>query len=47
MVNNNTKEVRFTMRLSQELYEKLKNIAEKEKRSIAKQISYFLEKATV
>ncbi len=40
--NNN---IVFTMRFKAELHQVLKEMAEKEKRSIAKQIEYLLEKA--
>ena len=35
---------RFTLRIDPELFEKLKSLAEKHKRSIAKEIEYLLEK---
>lgn len=35
---------RFTMRINTELFDKIKAIAEREKRSAAKQIEFILEK---
>ena len=43
MVNTNTNEVRFTMRINKELYEIIKQNAIRFKRSIAKQIEFELE----
>lgn len=43
MVNENTKEVRFTLRIMQELYEIVKQSAFDNKRSIAKEIEFILE----
>ena len=34
---------RFTLRINKELYDQIKFIAEKNKRSLAKQIEYMLE----
>lgn len=38
-----TNEVRFTMRMESDLYERIKEIAKKNKRSIAKEIEFQLE----
>ena len=35
----------FTLRMDEELFEKVKNVADKNKRSIAKEIEYQLEKS--
>lgn len=40
---DNNDEVRFTMRMDKELYEKLKNSAKVNKRSIAKELEYLVE----
>lgn len=40
---NETNEVRFTMRMSSDLYERLKQRANRLKRSIAKEIEYIVE----
>lgn len=38
-----TNEVRFTMRMENNLYERIKDVAKKNKRSIAKEIEFQLE----
>lgn len=40
-----TNEVRFTMRMENDLYERIKETAKKNKRSIAKEIEYHLEQS--
>lgn len=36
--------VSFTLRLDEKIYEKIKNLAEKEKRSLNAEINYILDK---
>ncbi len=36
--------ISFTLRLNEEIYEKIKNIADKDKRSLNAEINYILEK---
>lgn len=44
MTLKDTKEqVRFSIRMKKDLYEKLKSSAKKDKRSIAKEIEFFIE----
>lgn len=45
MVLNNTTQTRFTMRIENNIYESIKKLAKENKRSIAKQIEFMLEKA--
>ncbi len=40
---NNDDEIRFTMRMDKKLYEKLKESAKVNKRSIAKELEYLVE----
>lgn len=40
---NNDDEIRFTMRMEKELYEKLKESAKVNKRSIAKELEFIVE----
>lgn len=40
---NNDDEIRFTMRMDKELYEKLKESAKVNKRSIAKELEFIVE----
>ena len=42
--SNHKEKTTFTLRLNNNLYKKLKEVAQKEKRSMAKQIELFLEK---
>lgn len=43
MQKSTKEQVRFSIRMRKDLYEKLKIIAEKDKRSIAKEIEFFVE----
>ncbi len=45
--NNNENEVRFTVRMKESLYELLKESANKNKRSIAKELEYIAEQTLV
>lgn len=42
-MKENNKEKRFTLRMDAELFEIIKQLAEQNKRSIAKQIEYMLD----
>lgn len=42
-MKENNKEKRFTLRMDAELFETIKQLAEQNKRSIAKQIEYMLD----
>lgn len=44
MAINQSQQVNASVVLTKEVYERIKNVAEREKRSISKQIAYWIEK---